>query len=198
MVNERKKYDLAFKRKAILLSYERNRVGQVEKELNLYSGALSKWRIEYKKNGIESFQEKGDLQLSLEQQKIHQFEIEIKKSNLKLEILKSAGKDLCLGKPAIYYFMKKNEEIYSIRMMSVVLGVNRCSYRRWRNQFITEKEKRKVLIKQEINSIFFTAKQRYGSKRITVVLRNSGYKVARRTVSKYMNELGLTSIVKKN
>jgi transposase-like protein len=194
----RKKYDFAFKKKAVLLSHKRNCVGKLEKELNLYSGALSKWRMEYKQNGIESFLEKDELQLNLEEQKIHEFEQKIKKSDLKLEILKKVGKDFCLGKPMIYNFMKDNERVYSIRMMSEVLGVSRCSYRRWSNQFITEKEKRKTLIKKEINCIFFEAKQRYGSERITVVLRNSGYKVARRTVRKYMNELGLTVIVKKN
>jgi transposase-like protein len=181
-----------------VMGYERNCVGKLEKELNLYSGALSKWRMEYKKHGVEIFQEKDDLKLNLEEQKIHKFEIKIKKSDLKLEILKRAGKDFYHGKPTIYNFMKDNERIYSIRMMSEVLGVNRHSYQRWRNQFITEKEKRKNLIKQEINSIFFAAKQRYGSERITVVLRNSGYTISRSTVRKYMNELGLTSIVKKN
>ncbi|MFH7018686.1 IS3 family transposase [Flavobacterium sp. FlaQc-47] len=198
MTEIRKKYDIAFKKKAVLLSYERNCVGKLENELNLYSGAFGKWRMEYKKYGIESFQEKDYLKLNLEEQKIHKFEIKIKKSDLKLEILKRAGRALHLGKRTIYNFMKENERLYSIRMMSEVLGVNRSSYRRWRNQFITEKEKRKNLIKQEINSIFFTAKQRYGSERITVALRNSGYIISRRTVRKYMNELGLTILVKNN
>lgn len=198
MTKIRKKYGLTFKKKAVLLSYERNCVGKLENELNLYSGALSKWRMEYKKYGIESFQEKDYLKLNLEEQKIHKIEIKIKKSDLKLEILKRASKALFLGKLTIYNFMKDNERLYSIRMMSEVLNVDRSSYRRWRNQFITQKEKRKNLIKQEINSIFFAAKQRYGSERITVVLRNSGYIISRRTVRKYMNELGLTILVKNN
>jgi transposase-like protein len=194
----KKKYDISFKKNAVLLSYKRNCVGKLEKELNLYSGAISKWRMEYKKNGKESFKKRDDLQLNLEDHKIRNIENKIKKSDLQLQILKSAGKYLFLGKPAIYEFMKNNETLYSIRIMSEVLDVNRRTYRKWRNHFISEKEKRKILIMEEINSIFFAAKQRYGSERITVVLRTSGYKIARRTVRKYMNELGLTSIVKKN
>lgn len=194
----RKKYDLNFKRKAVLLSYKRNNVGNLEKELDLYAGALTKWRLKYKKNGIESFQEKDDVQLDLEQQKILQFEKMIKKSDLKLEILKNAGKYLHQGKSIIFDFMLKNEKLYSIRLMSETLGIDRREYQRWKKQPLNETQKRKILVQKEITTLFFAFKRRYGSARIAIELQNSGYKITGRTVRKYMSELGLSSIVKKN
>ncbi|MCR4033833.1 MULTISPECIES: IS3 family transposase [Flavobacterium] len=38
----------------------------------------------------------------------------------------------------------------------------------------------------QITSIFYAAKQRYGSERIAVELENSGYKLSSRTIRKYM------------
>ncbi|MFV8336497.1 IS3 family transposase [Flavobacterium sp. RSP29] len=45
--------------------------------------------------------------------------------------------------------------------------------------------------------IYFAAKQRYGSPRITLELKYLGYKVSRITVAKNMKELGLRSKLSK-
>ncbi|WP_371131531.1 MULTISPECIES: IS3 family transposase [Chryseobacterium group] len=44
----------------------------------------------------------------------------------------------------------------------------------------------KEKIKQQITSIYFASKQRYGSPRITFELNSLGYKISRITVAKYM------------
>ncbi|MFY7814488.1 MAG: IS3 family transposase, partial [Chryseobacterium taeanense] len=49
----------------------------------------------------------------------------------------------------------------------------------------------KEKIKQQITSIYFSSKQRYGSPRITFELNSLGYKISRITVAKYMKELVL-------
>lgn len=82
--------------------------------------------------------------------------------------------------------------------MSETLGINRREYQRWKKQPMNETQKRKILIEKEITSIFFSVKRRYGSERIAIELQNSGYKIAGRTVRKYMRELGLSSKVKNN
>lgn len=133
-----------------------------------------------------------------EEQKILKLEKKIKKSDLKFEILKNAGRYLYQGKPIIFDFILKNEKIYSIRLMSEVLGIDRREYHRWKKQPINETQKRKILMQKEITLLFFTFKRRYGSERIAVELQNSGYQLSGRTVRKYMSELGLSSIVKKN
>lgn len=193
----RKKYDLAFKKKAVLLSYKINCVGELEKELNIYQGALTSWRRAYKKNGIESFQEKDHLQLNLEDQKINTYRKKIKKSDLKFEILKNATKYLYQGKSITYDFILKNEKIYSVNLMSEVLCIDRREYYKWKKKPLNDTQKRKIVIQKEITSVFFAFKERYGSERIAIVLQNAGYKIAGRTVRKYMRELGLTRIVKK-
>ena len=52
-------------------------------------------------------------------------------------------------------------------------------------------------IKEEIKSIFYENKGRYGYRRITLELTNRGYKINHKTVLKLMNILELKSIVRK-
>ncbi|KUJ62477.1 hypothetical protein AR687_08475 [Flavobacteriaceae bacterium CRH] len=166
MKGNRKEYDFAFKEKAVLLSYERNSLTILEKELGLYSGALRIWRYEYKKfdvGGLANNYVKSNLKV----QKIQALEKKIRKSNLKFEILKNAGEYVNQGTPIIFYFIGGNEKRYSIRMMCEVLGVNRRTYYSWKNQVVTKTQERKILIQKEISSIFFACKHRYGSQRIT-------------------------------
>lgn len=198
MKKNRKKYDFVFKEKAVLLIYERNCSSLLEKELGLYHGALSIWRKEYEKFNKDDSLGNLYLKLNLEKQKICELEKKIKKSDAQFEILKNAGKYLYQKKYIIFDFILRNEKIYSIRLMSETLGINRREYQRWKKQPMNETQKRKILIEKEITSIFFSVKRRYGSERIAIELQNSGYKIAGRTVRKYMRELGLSSKVKNN
>lgn len=134
----------------------------------------------------------------IEEKKILELEKNIKKSDLKFEILKTIGKYLNEGKPMVFNFILNNEKIYSIRLMSEALGVDRREYHRWKKEPLNETQKRKILLQNEITSIFFAFKRLYGSERIAVELQNSGYQISGRTVRKYMKELDLTRLVKKN
>lgn len=136
--------------------------------------------------------------LTTKDTRIIELERKINKSDLKFEILKSAGKCLHQGKYKIFDFIFENEKIYSIRLMSEALDIDRREYHRWKNQPLNETQKRKILIQKEITSIFFTFQRRYGSERIAVELKNLGYQLSPRTVREYMSEMGLTSMVKKN
>ncbi|MBF4519433.1 IS3 family transposase [Flavobacterium sp. ANB] len=194
----RKKYDRFFKEKAILLSYESNCLAKVEEELNIYPGALSKWRQKYKTFGREHFLRLAPKLKFAGHKKTQELKNKVKRSDLRFEILKNAGHYIYEGKTAIYYFMADNEKIYSIRIMAEVLNVDRTAYRKWKNEYFTETQIRKLVMQKEITSIFFAFKERYGSERIAVELQNLGYQISGRTVRKYMSELGLSRIVKKN
>jgi hypothetical protein len=137
------------------------------------------------------------IRLNPKQQKIHQLEKKIKKSELKFEILKNAGENLYLGSKFVFKFIAENEKKYPIRVMCKVLNINRGTYHRWKRNFISPTQERKILIQKEITAIFFKSKQRYGCKRITAVLHSSGYQIAHSTVGRYMRELGLYSVIKK-
>jgi transposase InsO family protein len=77
--------------------------------------------------------------------------------------------------------------------MCQVLAVGSSGYYKWKSKSISNKLLLKEKIKQQITSIYFASKQRYGSPRITFELNALGYKTSRITVSKYMRELGLRS-----
>ena len=97
----------------------------------------------------------------------------------------------------IYSFIRSNEQLFPIEKMCKVLQVSSGSYYRWKKQAITARQQLKIAIKEQITLIYFGAKQRYGSPRITLELQYLGYKVSRITVAKYMKELGLRSKLSK-
>ena len=97
----------------------------------------------------------------------------------------------------IYSFIRSNEQLFPIEKMCKVLQVSSGSYYRWKKQAITARQQLKIAIKEQITLIYFAAKQRYGSPRITLELQYLGYKVSRITVAKYMKELGLRSKLSK-
>ena len=96
-----------------------------------------------------------------------------------------------------YSFIKSNEQLFPIEKMCKVLQVSSGNYYRWKKQTITARQQLKITIKEQITLIYFAAKQRYGSPRITLKLKYLGYKVLRITVAKHMKELGLRSKLSK-
>lgn len=97
----------------------------------------------------------------------------------------------------IYSFIKNYEQLFPIEKMCKVLLVSSVSSYRWRKQRISARLRRKIAIKEQITSIYFESKQRYGSPRITFELQSLGFKISRITVAKYMKELGLRSKLSK-
>lgn len=183
-------YDGAFKDKPVRLSYKSNCIEKLEKELELYFALIADGQKHQHTVGDQNFTPKGSF-LS-ETERIFFLEKKILLLDLKFEILKKGKFYISQEEPRLFYFIKSNEKKYSTRQMCSVLKVNRSTYRKWRNQFVSERKKRKILVQKEIASIFFEAKQRYGHKRITIELQNRGYNISRWTVLYNMNELGLS------
>ncbi|MFS4432349.1 IS3 family transposase [Chryseobacterium sp. S90] len=96
-----------------------------------------------------------------------------------------------------YEFIKSHEYLFPIEKMCKVLKVGCSSYFKWKSRPISKQLLLKEKIKQEIISIYFASKQRYGSPRITFELNVLGYKISRITVAKYMKEFGLRSKLSK-
>ncbi|OOV17261.1 hypothetical protein BXU10_14195 [Flavobacterium sp. LM4] len=90
MKENRKTYDRNFKEKAVQLSYERDNISQLAKELGITAPLLYKWRQDYQEFGTGSFPGKGNLKLSPEQEKIHELEKKLKEAELERDILKKA------------------------------------------------------------------------------------------------------------
>jgi transposase InsO family protein len=93
----------------------------------------------------------------------------------------------------IYRFIKNHETIYPIEKMCKVLGIGLRSYYDWKSNSVSNRKQRAILIKKEIETVYFNKKQRYGSPRITVELNTKGISVSRITVAKYMRQMWLRS-----
>ena len=96
-----------------------------------------------------------------------------------------------------YKFIKNNESIFPIEKMCIVLKLSSSGYYKWKSKPLSKKLLLKEKIKEQVTSIYFSSKQRYGSPRITFELNSLGYKISRITVAKYMKELGLRSKLSK-
>ena len=73
-----------------------------------------------------------------------------------------------------------------------VSNIARSTYYYWLKQL--EKEDKYKEIKEEIFAIFNENKGRYGYRRVTLELRNRGYKLNHKTVARLMRIMGLRSI----
>ncbi|MFV8369576.1 IS3 family transposase [Flavobacterium sp. LB2R40] len=197
MKQVRKIYDKAFKEKAVQLSYDRTNVPELAIELGVTAPQLYKWRKEFEEFGEGSFPGKGNLKLTPEQEKIHELEKRLKDAELERDILKKGNRHFFQERSMIYSFIKSNEQLFPIEKMCKVLQVSSGSYYRWKKQAITARQQLKITIKEQITLIYFAAKQRYGSPRITLELLSIGYKISRITVAKYMKQLGLRSKLSK-
>lgn len=81
--------------------------------------------------------------------------------------------------------------------MCKVLEVSPSGYFKWRNHEPSQQELRRDRIKDRIVFHYHDSDKRYGSPKITRLLQKEGYTINERTVSKYMQELGLRSCVSK-
>ncbi|MDQ1165620.1 transposase-like protein [Flavobacterium sp. SORGH_AS 622] len=192
-----KVYDRVFKENIVLLSYQRCSLAAMERELGLYDGALCRWRNAYALYGKESFRKNVSSKIMHDDRKALLHENKLKQTELQTEILRAAGTAISQGKAGIFRFMAANEGKYSIRLMSRVLDINRCTYRKSKSSYISEQQKIKTAMQKKITIIFYASQERYGKHRIAAALLHAGNQISVSTVGRYMRELGLYSEFKK-
>ena len=89
MRKKRKKYDSAFKLEAIRLVNEEHRsVSEVERNLGISQGTLSRWVREYKADPVETFPGKG--RLKAKDEEIRRLKRELEKVREERDIIKKA------------------------------------------------------------------------------------------------------------
>lgn len=79
--------------------------------------------------------------------------------------------------------------------MCKVMQVSRSGFYKWKQAGPSEQERRKAKVLKRITYHFHDSEKRYGSRKITRMLHNEGIALSERTVSSYMQELGLRSCV---
>lgn len=197
MKANKKEYHRDFKLKVVKLSFEKVKLEDIAQKFNITYATLWHWRKNYIINGEENFSVLGKTKLTAREKKIYDIEIKIRKTDTEFKIIKEAEDYLQKGPPFIFEYIAKNEQNYSSYIMCKILGVNLGSYNKWKNEYVSERQKWKMMVKQEIVSIFILSQKRYGSKRITAELQRSGYQLSSDTVLRYMRELDLRVSVKK-
>lgn len=86
---------------------------------------------------------------------------------------------------------KKYGRRVSVSGMLKFLGVSRSGYHAWLKHVPSDTEKRRETVKAKILDIYNSSKQNYGAPKITRQLRQNGEIISERTVSKYMQEIGI-------
>jgi putative transposase len=194
-----KKYERTFKENAVKLSYERDKrqIANVARELGIAPDYLYKWRKDFQKFGAGSFSGSGHPLLTPEQKIIRNLEKKVKDSKQTLEILKKGTPYVSQGKLMTKQFIENNKSEFTIQKILAVLEVSETTYYRRKKQELTDTESRIILLKEEITSIFYEFKKRYGCTKITEELQSRGFKIQNSSVKKYMRLLGLRRKVKR-
>lgn len=86
-----------------------------------------------------------------------------------------------------------HQDKWPIGMMCKVLEVSPSAYYAWRKEPFGKRHKQSCLIRSNIERIYYESKGRYGSPRIAKEMTNTGLSVSRRTIAKYMKQMGLKS-----
>lgn len=77
--------------------------------------------------------------------------------------------------------------------MCKTLGVSKSGFYQWMIREFPPQKQRKAKLNRQIRAIHKQSKARYGSPKITAILRRDGYVISERTVTRYMKEMGLRS-----
>jgi transposase InsO family protein len=93
--------------------------------------------------------------------------------------------------------MKNHRSEFRLEKMCTTLQVSRSGYYKWLSAKPSPQELRKAAVQKRIQYHFDDHKKRCGSPKITRLLHQEGYTVTERTVSVYMRQMQLRSVVSK-
>ena len=90
-----------------------------------------------------------------------------------------------------FEFVQAEKGNFPVVLICRVLQVSTSGFYAWRKREPSERERRKQSLTANVTAVHEASKKRYGSPRVTRVLRKNGERVAERTVAKIMQENGL-------
>jgi len=184
-------YHPNFKEQAVLLSYQRSTISEIEKELDITPLLLYTWRKTYQRYGPGCFNGKGKPRKDAYQEKVHQMENKCREMELQVEILKKSCHYSAQGRSAVFEFIKKHEQKYTLQKLCSVLEISESTYRKWKKQPVSDTKRRIILLKEKISSVFYHSGRYYGCVKIAQELKNKGTDICRTQVALYMSEMGL-------
>ena len=96
-----------------------------------------------------------------------------------------------------YVFIHSEQYNHSIVKLAKVMQVSRSGFYAWLTRYPSETEQTRNKNKKRITEIYIDSYGIYGAPKITAVLNAKNVDIAERTVSIYMHQMGLKSIVVK-
>jgi len=93
----------------------------------------------------------------------------------------------------IYSFIADHRHEFRVSKMCHILGVSKSGFYQWMGQTDSPQKQRKEKMKAKIRGIHKQSKDRYGSPKITAILRQADIRISERTVTRYMKEMGIRS-----
>ncbi|NPC93066.1 IS3 family transposase [Bacillus sp. WMMC1349] len=187
-----KRYDKDFKIYAVKMVVEDGRkVAEVARELDLVHQTLHKWVDKYKEEQEDAFVGSGNL--NPKDQANYEKDKRIRDLEEEVSILKKANGHLRKKPEVIYDFIEKHRHEFRVAKMCEVLGVWKSGYYDWRNRDKSEQKKRREKLTAEVKRVYMESKRRYGSPKITEQLKQEGWDVSQKTVTRIMSENDLRS-----
>ncbi|QDW21048.1 IS3 family transposase [Flavobacterium sp. KBS0721] len=187
----------AFKKNAVLLSYERKNVLATATELEISPKLLSKWRSLYRKYEAGSFPGRGKKRIYYDDLEIYESEKKLAESQLRLVILRESIKLKPQSKQELYNFIHQNKNKYPIGIMCQVLGVSTSMYNLRMKHPLSKREMQVSLFKDAITSVFYESRQYHGCVLIAREFCKRGIQISEDQVTFFMKQLGLKRKVKK-
>lgn len=92
----------------------------------------------------------------------------------------------------------KSSTNVSIRSICGILGISRSGYSDWSNRKKSKQKQHKEKIQANIKEIYDKSKKIYGAPKITHILNQKGFQVSQKTVSNYMQEMGIKAWYRKH
>ncbi|WP_246188109.1 IS3 family transposase [Paenibacillus tengchongensis] len=177
-------------------------MGELAEELGIPKSTLHQWMGQYrelKNEPAASIDRVRDLEAEIKELRrlLQEKEHKLTDTEEELAIVKKSSAHLQQTKELRFQFMENHRSEFRLEKMCEVLQVSRSGYYKWRAAKTSAQKLRKAEIMERIQYHFFDHKRRYGSPKITRLLHQEGYTVTERTVSIYMREMKLRSVVSK-
>ena len=91
--------------------------------------------------------------------------------------------------------MKDHQDEFAVERMCAVFRVSRSGYYAWLNRKPSKRAVEREILSGEIHKLHDLGKGRYGSPKITMELRDRGFKVSRQRVARLMRAEGIRSVI---
>jgi transposase-like protein len=179
-----KQYDRGFKLEALRLPETSGKsANQIEKELGIGKGNLSRWRRDFAKEGEDALPGHG--RLTPEQEELRRLRRELEIARQERDIQKTYRH--LLGTKAVrFQFIDDHRELFSVTRMCKVLNVSPSGCYAWRKRPISARETANRELGQKIGAVYHDNDGVYGSPGIYRELKAQGVACSENRVARLM------------